>query len=98
MPQPQLDNGTQQRCKKCCYDPDCDKFADECTGFVEGYCQLVKSKVAMIDENFEQRSEDARKRRRSFQRAELREAQKQKRKKQQPGHKITETTHTYMHT
>ena len=82
MPQPQLDDGTQRRRKKCYYEPDCDKFADECGGFVEGYCRLVNSGVVTIDENFKQRSEEARKRRRSIKRAELREAQK--RKRQQP--------------
>ena len=63
MPQPQLDDGTQRRRKKCYYDLDCDKFADECGGFIEGYCQLVKSGVVTIGENFKQRSEEARKRR-----------------------------------
>ena len=86
MPQPQLDDGTQRRRRKCYYEPDCDKFADECGGFVEGYCRLVKSGVVTIGENFKQRSEEARKRRRSIQRAELREAQK--RKRQQPEHEI----------
>jgi hypothetical protein len=42
----------------------CDKLADECGGFVEGCYQLVKSGVLTIDEDFKQRSEDARKRRR----------------------------------
>jgi hypothetical protein len=84
MPQPQLDDGTQRRRKKCCYDPDCDKFADECAGFIEGYYHLVKSGVVTIGENFEHRSEEVRK----IQRPELREAQKQKRKRQQPEHEI----------
>jgi len=81
MPQSQIDDGTQRRSKKCYYEPDCDKFADKCGGCIEGYCQLVKSGVVTIGENFKQRSEDARKRRRSIQQAEIREAQKQKRKR-----------------
>jgi hypothetical protein len=88
MPQPKLDDGTQRRHKKCYYEPDCDKFADECGGFYEGSCQLVNSGVVTIGENFKERSEELRKRRRSIQRAELREAQKQKRKRQQPEHEI----------
>ena len=87
MPQSQIDDGTQRRSKKCYYEPeDCDKFADECGGCIEEYCQLVKSGVVTIGENFKQRSEEARERRRSIQRAELREAQK--RKRQQPEHEI----------
>jgi len=44
----------------------------------------LKSGVVTIGENFEQRSEEVRK----TQRAELREAQKEKRKRQQPEHEI----------
>ena len=66
--------------------------------FYEGSCQLVNSGGVTIGENFKERSEELRKRRRSIQRAELREAQKQKRKRQQPEHEIIQTIHTCMST
>ena len=35
--------------QKCYYEPDCDKFADECERFVEGYYQPT-SKVRSCDD------------------------------------------------